>query len=97
MKDDDKNKKKKLVVKTKKEETNTKLPEGHHFSKAWELKRSLIPSDNTFNVVSIDKHEMPGQELYFVGNYDSQAEAHTKQKEQERQGIRTFIYDKDTK
>lgn len=66
-------------------------------AKAWELKQSLIPTDNTFNVVSIDEHELPEDALYMVGNYDSEEEANKKKSEQEGKGIRTFVYSKDTK
>ncbi|MAT11560.1 MAG: hypothetical protein CMM02_11185 [Rhodopirellula sp.] len=83
----------KLVI----DKDNTPSNDDGGMAKAWELKQSMIPKDDTFNVVSIDEHEMPSEALYFVGNYDTKAEAHSKQKEQERKGIRTFIYDKTTK
>jgi hypothetical protein len=83
----------KLVI----DKNNTPPDDDNGLSKSWKLKQSMIPKDDTFNVVSIDEHEMPSEALYFVGNFDTKAEAHSKQKEQERKGIRTFIYDKTTK
>ena len=82
----------KLVI-----DKNNTPDDDNGLSKAWELKQSMIPKDDTFNVVGIDEHEMPSEALYFIGNFDTKAEAHSKQKEQERSGVRTFIYDKTTK
>jgi putative SOS response-associated peptidase YedK len=65
------------------------------FNKAMERKRALIPKSG-FNVVCIDPFEMPDEALYRIAHTATLAEAERIAEEKRKEGIRVFIYDKDT-
>jgi len=85
---------------------STPPPKTHHshlnynqttmdFDKAMERKRARIPQTG-YNVVGIDTFEMPDNALYLIAHTETLAEAEAIAESKREQGIRVFIYDKDT-
>jgi hypothetical protein len=61
------------------------------------IERFMPKAGEGFNVVAVDAYEEPGDELYLVGNFESEAEAeeaaaaHTK-----RSGDKAYVYAPET-
>lgn len=57
------------------------------------IARFMPKAGEGFNVVAVDAYEEPGEGLYLVGNFDTEAEAdEAAQAHTERSGDKAYVY-----